>query len=257
LPPEGAVPSSTSGAPLVLDWFGGDDDGWGKSDVWLFADGRLIVEREAKLPQGANDTQTGYLERCLSPAGVESLRRYVIEEGLLLTDEPPYPAWLRVRAKDDGPLVDFGPLIDFDPLAIDEQRLLEPETWLHESDWTDKRYRPYVPTTYSFCSSVPPPLLDSLPQAVASLLRSRTLSIELSPGGRQAETCVTLTTDEARHVVEMLENEWFRSDYDGTRMGLDVGLLPHRETSNFTSKTRDFVSIMPVLPDGQFTCNCG
>lgn len=249
LPPEGAAPSSTTGAPLVLEWFGGDADGWGKSDVWVFADGRLIVEREAKLPQGANERQTGYLERCLSPAGVESLRRHVIEEGLILTDEPPYPAWLRVRAKDGRPL------IDFDPLAIDEQRLLEPETWLHESDWIDKRYRPYVPTTYSFCSSVPPPLVGSLRQAVASLLRSRTLSIGLFP----AETCATLKTDEARHVVEMLENEWFRSDYDGPPAALDVGLST-RETSNVTGNNRFgmlYLSIEPVLPDGQLTCNCG
>ena len=68
LPPVGAVPSSAGPAELVLEWFG--PDGHGNGNVWLFADGRLIVEREKNLPHGATDRQTGYLERSSPPTGL-------------------------------------------------------------------------------------------------------------------------------------------------------------------------------------------
>ena len=257
LPPAGATPSTTTGAPLVFEWFGADRAGVGKSEVWLFAVGRLIVEREAFLTQGANERQTGYLERCLSPAGVERMHNFLLEVGVLLTADPPYPAWLRVRGNQDMPL------IDFDPLAIDEQRLLAPESWLYESDWIDKPYRPHVPKTYSFCSTAaatataPSPVLDQLPRRAVDVLANRPWQIWDLP--TPSVTCTTVTPGEARVLVGIFDDAWFGPDYVGPPARLDVGLST-RETPNVTEANRSgalFVTIEPVLPDGQFTCNCG
>lgn len=253
LPPVGAVPSRATPAELVLEWFG--PDGHGNGNVWLFDDGRLIVEREKDLPQGATDRQTGYLERCLSPAGVDSLRRYVVQEGRLPT-EPSRDAWLRVRA------VDGGPLIDLDHASIDSDRLFEPESWLPDSGWVDRRYQPYVPTTYSFCGdrsgtpSAPPAELGRIPRRAADFLRP--LPWTMFPTRFGDHMCATFPTEQARDLVRIFDQEWFRPDYRGEPAVLDVGLI-WRETSTVTESNRMaalVVGIEPVLPDGQFTCNC-
>lgn len=248
LPPQGAAPSSTTRAPMVLYWFGPDPLGWGKSHVWLFADGRLIVEREAALAEGATDTLSGYLERCLSPTGVASMRRYVMENA-----QPPSGemyGWLFARATNDGPLLTFS------YTSVAGARLLEPTSWLRDSDWVDRRYRPYVPTAYSFCRPVPEtgktasPVLDGLPRGVADVVRRRPWT---------KDGCTTLTLDETRGIVAIFDATWFAPDYDGAPAVLIVEL-----STRLTTKLTDpgaaalHVSIEPVLPDGRFTCSgCG
>ena len=253
MPPVGAAPSHVGPAGLVLEWFG--PDGHGNGNVWLFEDGRLIVEREKDLPQGATDRQTGYLERCLSPAGVERLRRYVVQEGRLLTERG-RDFWLRVRA------VAGGPLIDLDHGSVDSDRLFDPESWLQESDWVDRRYQPYVSTTYAFCADAsgqpgtPPADLVRIPRRVADYLRP--LPWTEFPTQFRALRCATFSTAQARDLVRVFDEEWFKPDYRGEPAVLDVGLL-WRETSTVTESNRNgalVVSIEPVLPDGQLTCNC-
>ena len=254
LPPVGAAPSRTRPAELVLEWFG--PDGHGNGNVWLFDDGRLIVEREKDLPQGAYDRQTGYLERCLSHSGVESLRRYVLDEGTLLTVAPRDTAWLRVR------VVAGGPLIDLNHRSVDSDRLMEPESWLQESDWVDRPYRPYVPTTYAFCATAsggraaPPVDLVRIPRRAADILRPLPWTVFQTTYRDLA--CATFPTDRARELVRIFDEDWFAPDYRGDPAVLDVGLR-WRETSTVTDSNRPealVVSIEPVLPDGQFTCNC-
>ncbi|HET6967128.1 MAG TPA: hypothetical protein VFI44_02570 [Ornithinibacter sp.] len=247
------MPSSTWPAELVLEWFG--PDGHGNGNVWLFADGRLIVEREKSLPQGATDRQTGYLERCLSPTGVESLRRYVAQEGRLPT-EASRDFWLRVRVGGGGPLVDL------DHGSVDSDRLFEPESWLRDSDWVDRRYRAYVPPTFAFCGTAsggpgtPPAGLVRIPRRAADFLRPLPWTEFDARVGTL--TCASFPTDRARDLVRIFDEDWFRPGYRGEPAVLDVG-LNWRETSTVTASNRIealVVSLEPVLPDGQFTCNC-
>jgi hypothetical protein len=253
LAPEGAVPGRAKPADLVLEWFG--PDGHGNGNVWLFDDGRLIVEREKDLPQGATDRQTGYLERCLTPEGVEELRRYVLNDARLLKVAP-YSVWLRARVASDRPLVDF----EHD--SIDSAKLFEPETWLEQSAWVDSRYRPYVPTTYAFCavasggSGAPPADLSRIPPRAAEILEP--LPWTVFETSDRNFLCAKFPTDRARELVRIFDEEWFGPNYQGEPAVLDVGLI-WRETATVTESNRPgalVVSIEPVLPDGQFTCNC-
>ena len=52
LPPEGATPSAPERGELVLRYFGRRYAHW--YQVWVYADGRLIWQREGSLLEGAN-----------------------------------------------------------------------------------------------------------------------------------------------------------------------------------------------------------
>lgn len=256
LPPKDAVPSTTRRSELVLGWFG--DAGYvAKSNLWLFDDGRLIVQHDGTIPKGPWAGSQGYLERCLAPSGVEALRRYVLDSAHIKVAEPPYPAWLRVRP------VKGAELVDLEHGTVEPRRLFEPESWLPAAAFVDRGYRPYVAAQHSFCTPVsgtsggPPAALDDVPPNVAAQLR--TLRWTMRRDSTPAHTCAVVTTTEARWVAQAIEASWFAPGYEGPPAVLDVGLY-RRETQNVTESNRattTYVGIEPVLPDGQFTCNCG
>ena len=86
LPPVGATPSTPESGELVIRWLGRTAtpaplSGGPLFRVWVYADGRIIWSRDGAIPEGANEFTSGYLERRLTPEGVELLRSEVV--GLL------------------------------------------------------------------------------------------------------------------------------------------------------------------------------
>jgi hypothetical protein len=257
LPPGGATPSSPISSELVLHYFGPDPAGWGKSNAWVYADGRLIVEREADIPEGANPSSTGFLEQRLTSEGVETMRTYVVSHGEPLLGEPADPM---LRVRQGGRLVDLDPAQGFDP-----ERLLEAESWLPESAWEDKRLRAYVPSEFAVCYDggrqpvAPRSIAESLPAAAADLLRDKDwVSVMDTSTGRvsevAAEHCWVVGTDEALTIVGALDRAGAQRG-DGTYV-LDYVL--EVRTSPEAEPTEARIGFEPVLPNGDWTCSpCG
>jgi hypothetical protein len=73
LPPLGATPSAPENGKLVVHW----EEFWPRHDfarVWVYADGRVIWDRESQVPGGATEFTSGYLEQRLTPEGVMLVR---------------------------------------------------------------------------------------------------------------------------------------------------------------------------------------
>jgi len=229
LPPLGALPSSPERGVLVDEWplFEGSLP-W-RGGAQLYDDGRLIwfLFYGGGAPPYVHES-TGYLEQRLSPEGVELVRT-----------DPDH------RSRDPWQL----------------------ENWLPVTAWEDITIRPYVPTHYGACvmeydpsapiqsrvwgrPGVPPPvedLLALLPPRAAALLRGQTPVPPLN----DAETCLGLTTAEARELDQALSDGGLSQDPVGRRfvLGYEKVLAP-----------RDHLGIRlePVYPDGSVGCSsCG
>ncbi|HEY6566282.1 MAG TPA: hypothetical protein VI341_02085, partial [Actinomycetota bacterium] len=137
IPPASATPSAAEGGELVLSFFGGAE-GVPRSKVFVYADGRLIWQRDAALPGGPSMGTTGFLEQRLTPEGVELLRSEVTSSGLF---------------GDESDLAARGPL-DATPGSALERlvpRLTDPGSWLPANAWDDREIRAYVPSRYEIC----------------------------------------------------------------------------------------------------------
>lgn len=89
LPPKGATPSAPESGELVVHWEGftaplsPQDQGKDTVRAWVFGDGRVIWDRrlhdgpKRAIPEGANEFNSGYLERRLTPEGLELVRSAV------------------------------------------------------------------------------------------------------------------------------------------------------------------------------------
>ena len=143
LPPEGASPSRPRNGELVLSYFGQRFTHW--YEVWVYADGRMIWQREGDLREGANVYSTGYLEQRLTPVGVDLLRRRGSDGAALFGFpwRPPYPA-----------------------------------SWLPPRAWEDRTIRAYVPSRFAVCYQglwrpiETPQILAGLPARAAEALRA-------------------------------------------------------------------------------------
>ena len=259
LPPLGATPSGTNNAELVLHYFGPDPGGWAKSNLWVYDDGRVIVEREADRPEGANAFSTGFLEQRLTPEGVETMRSYVLSNGEPLRNDPPFPMWLQVRDGDR--------LIDLDPaVGIDAARLMDPADWLPDSAWQYREPRAYVPSSFAVCYEGPPRMapsrmLEALPNPAADLLRARgrtpatTLHMDNGSISEGREYCSVVTTEEARTIFGWLVGA-------GLQQGDSTYVLNYSFEVDATPSQPDppeaGIKFEPVLPDGQWICSaCG
>ena len=101
LPPVGATPSSPESSDLVVQSFAfarplsGQQDGHADMvRAWVYADGRIIWDRSAheRIPGGANEFNSGYLEQRLAPEGVELVRAAaaeLLERSRTLVEEIP------------------------------------------------------------------------------------------------------------------------------------------------------------------------
>ena len=72
LPPDGATPSAPESGELVVYL---DKHHY---HAWVYDDGRVIWWRDGRVPEGANELMSGYLEQRLTPEGVELVRSTVV-----------------------------------------------------------------------------------------------------------------------------------------------------------------------------------
>lgn len=289
LPPVGATPSTPKRGELVLSAYGVTRHS--RNKVWVYRDGRLIFQRElrpgTKHPPGsANRESTGFLERRLTPAGVELLRSEILSTGLFGHDRElemarPVPFFNYIHVRNGGRLVRVvwhqDPPYKLEhayPLATREQatalqrliaRITEPETWLPASAWKDTETRAYVPSRYAVWyggrerTIEPARLLPLLPGPARNLLgakgRKRIRGFYNFQGEeRVVYTYVSrVTTEEARSFVEALDDAGFEVDWVA-----EPYVLSYRLEAPAPAGSTVFVTFEPILPHGEWICSaCG
>jgi hypothetical protein len=172
LPPEGAEPSTPEHGELALSFWGraAGVNSW----IYVYEDGRSIWAKES-FPYGASRSITGWLERRLTPKGVERMRNAIVSSG---------------RRFEGAPDLAAGGPISSDAFFNPKQaKLTHPWSWLPASAWEETRARTYVPSRYAVCSR------DQVdPTDIASLLPSTAREIlpaedwGLTPSGRPEES---------------------------------------------------------------------
>jgi hypothetical protein len=286
LPPDGAAASAPETGELDLRFIGRSTSDRRLTQVWVFADGRLIWARPGSLPQGANDLTTGLLEQHLTPAGVEHLRLEVLSTGLFDHDlalSTRRLIWGEIAARVGDRLVKVGwwnsdPYSDDPdaaartPATAEQYRALErldallpyPGPRLPASAWENKTIRAYVPSHFSVCydgwpAEVSDPQSD--PSRILSLLPGRAQKIL----GRKKRTrkegqrgwaggpyypsrtdCSSVTTDEARELVSVFDATGL------TKEGPAAGLAYTFDLPD-PSREKGHVVLEPLLPDGSWT----
>lgn len=173
LPPEGATPSTPERGELVLDFgFGHTMGDHGRFNVSVYADGRLIWQRIGDYSRTDEyRNSTGWLERRLTPEGVELVRAEVISSGLVDHDlhlqggQGLYFGRIDFRNGDRLVHVTWGDIgRPYSNVAREmptpeqtsalirlDARLEDPVSWLPASAWEDPEITPYVPSGYSVC----------------------------------------------------------------------------------------------------------
>lgn len=188
IPPHGATPSFPETGELILSVVAsGDAPARDElTEMYVYADGRLIWSRDGALPEGTNGYNTGLVEQRLTPEGVELMRSEVISSGLIglgLDPEPDSGVMVDGEADPDTfPFVGIITVPDADRLlgrefadegyspyncppgcphiatAEEERRLqtlyarlTDPASWLPASAWADQEIRAYVPSRYRVC----------------------------------------------------------------------------------------------------------
>ena len=272
LPPQGAAPSTPQKGELVLSY-----DGRPSSPVmtrphhrvWVYADGRLIWDREAIYrPFHANKHTTGLLEQRLTPKGIGLLQSEALSTGLfdrdraLTSDHQFLWGYIRARNGDRLILVEWHHLNPGDPpypprfrdpterqvKTLDRltARLATPETWLPGGAWADRKIKAYVPRRYAVClesaDEQPSRVFALLPGPAKNRLRTKRLA---------AGDCYHVPTEGARAIAKALDDagldrqKTFSLAYEVTR--------PFR-TSRITE---GYVKFLPILPHGEVACACG
>jgi hypothetical protein len=276
LPPDGVDPSSPGRGQLVISYYGRPS--FGVLQVLVYADGRVIW-REEYGPKGADGIRTGFLERRLTPEGVELLRSEVIASGLFDRDHD-FDAGRNIPGGDEHGLI-WGEIRVDDgdrsvsvrwgggesPTTLGEATALrwlndlfsDPVSRLPVSAWDDPKATAYIPSRYAICyrqsllGAYPPldpsEVLNLLPTAAEDLLAGRDQTYEPSPyepsqGGRQ-EVCSGVTTEEARLLDEILN---------------DAGIEPRPPAPSNDGLTYDIqasppiaLAFLPILPHGQWS----
>jgi hypothetical protein len=227
LPPEGAPPSTPRHGELVLHYFGEQFTHW--YQVWLYADGRLIWQREGNLREGANEYSTGFLEQRLTPEGVRLLERRGSAEAALFGFpwRPPYPA-----------------------------------SWLPPRAWEDVPIRGYMPSRYAVCYQGlqrpidPSRILTWLPAPAADLLRAGRFDPTSLEGWLRGfgGGCSLVTTEDARVIAEAFERFGLGQDEQfQTMYALTYHVTPRGAIRNET-----VIRFEPILPHGEVGCSaCG
>ncbi len=210
LPPEGAVPSTPQTGELVATVARIHDSAW-----YLYADGRLI---------STGGDVVRWIERRLTPAGVERVRLEFLSSGLFdpdqpFTEVPPSrlaPFWCTC-VRDGGRLLSAAPLPENQFEALEPSRaiarLIEYLKQLVSSapsdSWVDPQGKEFVASKFAFCISrniagettqgaLPDPsnALALLPERAAALLVGRQVTTVSEVLGDAI--CYEVTTEEAR-----------------------------------------------------------
>lgn len=265
LPPKGATPSTPERGKLVLSLDG-------SSMVWVYADGRLILDRQGYLPEGANEPSTGLLEQRLTPEGIEFLRSEILSSGLFDQDlalaRGPDEPFLSIEVRNGDRLVrvtwawrgNFR-IPQGAPTATREQAsaleqlhalLTDPASW-PASVWQDREIREYAPSRYSVCfRGIPQPIEPSriwglLPEPASDLLRAAVMTREESMPSNG--DCSQVTTEDAQALAGMLDDD-----------GLVRSTPPRGESwvryvleDPDTAGNAIWITFGPVLPHGEAT----
>ena len=227
LPHEGATLSTPKRGELVLSYFGERFTHW--YEVWVYADGRLIWQREGNLREGANEYATGFLEQRLTPGGVTLLLRRESAEAALFGFpwRPPYPA-----------------------------------SWLPPRAWEDRTIRAYVPSRYAVCylglaRPIPPSrILSWLPASAARLLRERAFDVSNVEAWLRGfgGGCSSVTTEDARTVAEALGDAGFGQDEEFQK----AYALTYYFEGRGVIRNEAVIRFDPILPHGEVGCaSCG
>jgi hypothetical protein len=282
LAPRNATPSTPAHGELVVSLYGRSTTDNGRFRAWVYADGRIIWDREGDFPFGANETTTGLLEQHLTPEGVERMRSEIVSTGLFDHDltllnghlrekasgqqVPTGVIWGTIQVRDGGRLVSVSwsnPEMypqDTGTAATPQQAsalerldglLTHPGSWLPASSWRDEEITAYVPSRYAVCYSAPDRALGAsrivslLPAAARELLGSRDRTrYGASDTGNY---CSVVTTEEARALAETFDAAGLRLDdrSSDSRLGylFESPDVPHGEVS---------IYFEPYLPDDQF-----
>jgi hypothetical protein len=278
LPPKGAPPSTPEHGELVLSLYGGTTDG-PRSKIFVYADGRLIWQREANLPYGANASSTGFLEQRLSPEGVELLRSEVVstrlfDDDLTVDIAKPIPAYNAIQVRNGDRLVRVTYHHDrgVDRLATAEQestilrldaRLADPASWLPASAWKDRRIKAYVPSTFQVCYGPAANIhvrenriLSLFPAPAEDLLRAAPethVSNDPGPFG-----CRDMTTEAARALAQVLNDAGFDRDPFLNMWVLDYAFVPSVAIVPGPIENTVTIAFEPYLPHGEAICSpCG
>ena len=291
LPPEGATPSTPESGELVLSLSGRSTTDTGHLfQAWVYADGRLVWDKEGDFPYGANETTTGYLEQRLTPEGIERMRSEIVSTGLfdhdlsLLsgqvrendagTQQPVDVIWggVRVRNGDRLVRVDWSnpELYPRDPgtLATPEQAsalqrldalLTHPDSWLPASAWEDREIRAYVPSRFAVCYEAaergigPSQILSVLPPSAEDLLRATAIE-----GPQRMTYCSDVTVEQARTLAETFDAAGLERDERSANSRLGYAFEPSVQLAPGPIENTVSISFEPYLPHGVFPCSpCG
>jgi hypothetical protein len=225
LPPVGATRSKPRTGELVLEYQGRRFATW--YQVFVYADGRMIWQREGNLAEGANGSSTGFLEQRLTRTGIRMLRSRGSAGAALFGFpwRPPYPA-----------------------------------SWLPPRAWEDRTIRAYVPSRYAVCYDVlwraipPSRIVAWLPVVAERLLRAGVADVRFAGGWLRGfdGTCSVLTTAGARTVALALHHAGLRQDVFQQAYGL---------TYSFESRgvrNQAVLRFEPILPHDEVACTgCG
>ena len=271
--------------------------GGSRTHLWVYADGRLISQRQFEspgdaLPGGANERSSGFLEQRLTGEGVERMRAEAISTGLFAHDS--------VLSVEDGPcfnLIEVSngdrrvrvtwhgsqcPPLPGDPAATtatkEEEsellhlvaRLTNPTTWLPASAWQERESRAYVPSRFAIDFGARPDTLEPsrilalLPDSAEELLtaKPRTRLRHFYGGAgvplrRVYDYRSQVTVDEARTLAEALDGCGARAQAH-SRAGVRADIRARRGADQRPPGAFFFVIFEPILPHGEAICSaCG
>ncbi|MET0696401.1 MAG: hypothetical protein ABWZ58_03135 [Acidimicrobiia bacterium] len=252
LPPTGAIPSTPENGELVASMWehisgrGTFGNGW----LYVYADGRLIWQQaDPEYP-----VPTGWLERRLTPEGVQLIHSEIIATGLFDPDQPtdPFPSpggYVEVRHGDQ--------LVYVWGAQELRRRLSDLWSWLPQSAWEDTEARAYVPSRYAVCiysnrfatATEPTKHLSELPATAQEMLSGAAkvsmdelltldpAAFAFTPGdAADGEYCSIITTEEARSLARTFDDAGWEKDAFGV--------------VQYTTSERVVLTFWPMLPHG-------
>jgi hypothetical protein len=264
LPPVEATPSAPESGELVIQYWidpDGIKGGFAGGQGWVYADGRLIT-------LGNN----GFLERRLTPEGVELLRSAIVSTGRFDHHQPaprlasPHSV-IQVRIGERLVRAQVG--CPGCPAKFPEglgERVAHAESWLPASAWKDRQFRAYVASKYAISHFAYPRTLERsrilalLPAAAADLLRAH----DAVPEQWHTETRYVsdLTTEEARALAQALDDAGLKPQKRANELSYAFEIPGTSVDSPFPGggqvRNKVFIGFEPTLPDGEHICSqCG
>jgi hypothetical protein len=265
LPPVEATPSAPESGELVIQYWidpDGIKGGFAGGQGWVYADGRLIT-------LGNN----GFLERRLTPEGVELLRSEIVSTGRFDHHQPaprlasPHSV-IQVRIGERLVRAQWGcPGCPADfPKGLGE-RIVDAESWLPASAWKDRQIRAYVASRYAISYYAypqalgPSRVLSLLPAAAEDLLRDKDAVSEYwNPSPHYVSD---LTTEEARALAQALDDAGLKPQpANRGELGYSLEIPGTSVDSPFPEggriRNKVVIYFEPSLPDGEHVCSgCG